>query len=212
MFELISTKFHSNEVTEESIRNIKINISRICQHLDKKWLACGRTTIRFETTSAGIDWLNGEDLRFAVTYYLQPSTSQLENKPAPGPGRPKIEFDQASLKTKRRRVDDLIQSRSTDELAVAAQISNRLAGNRDVADVIKCVTEIPHKASDIKKKISTPITQRCLSSDEALAYYVDAKCSRHTYQQTRKWALKAGHNVYPSYHNVMKAKNNCYIP
>lgn len=53
-------------------------------------------------------------------------------------------------------------------------------------------------------------TGRMLSSDEALAYYVDSKCTSHTYKQTRKWSLKAGHQVFPSYHSLCKSKKSCY--
>lgn len=47
-------------------------------------------------------------------------------KPPPGPVRPTIELKDTSLKTKRRRVDDLLQSRSADELVYAAEVSMRL--------------------------------------------------------------------------------------
>jgi hypothetical protein len=33
--------------------------------------------------------------------------------------------------------------------------------------------------------------------DERRAYYVDAKSTTHSNQQTRKWSMKAGHHVYP---------------
>lgn len=198
------------ELTKESIRKIKNNITRLSKTLAKKWYQCGKLRDRFEKTSTGINWLNGEDIVFVVTYYLMPSTSSI--KPTAGPGRPKIDFDQASHKTKRRRVDNLIQHHSRDELAVAAQVSARLSGNRDAANVIKCVSESPEKATEIKKKMSAPSFQRCLSNNEALAYYVDAKCTSHSYKQSRKWALKAGHNVYPSFNNLRKAKSACYVP
>lgn len=205
-------KYETYDVTEESKRNIKLKISKICQQLAEKWLACGRTTERFQKMSKGIEWLNDQDLKFSVTYYVQPSTSSFSNESSLSPGRPKIEFDQASFKTKRRRVADLVQTRNANELGVAAQISTWLEGSRDAADVIKFVNENREKANEVKKKISAPNPQRCLSSDEALAYYVEAKCTAHSYNQCRKWSLKACHNVFPSYHNVRKAKKCCYPP
>ena len=51
-----------------------------------------------------------------------------------------------------------------------------------------------------------------MCSDEALAYYVNSKCTSNSYEKTRKWSLKAGHEIFSSYHNLCKQKKLCYPP
>lgn len=45
-----------------------------------------------------------------------------------------------------------------------------------------------------------------------LAYYVDSKFTINLYNQVRKWSVKAGHHVFPSYYCVAKSKKACYPP
>lgn len=104
-------------------------------------------------------------------------------------------------------MDDLLQSRSADELIYAAEVSTRMSGNRNIANIIK--------NAKVNTKVSTAKTiceqsARCLSSVEALAYYVDSKSTTHAYKMTRKWSIQAGHKVFPSFYSVRKAKSECY--
>ncbi|XP_026314172.1 apyrase-like [Hyposmocoma kahamanoa] len=117
-------------------------------------------------------------------------------------GRPKKSFDDSSLKTKRRRVEDLLEIRSASELTVAAELATRKEGHRSVAKQIKEIGESP-------KKNKCSEQSRQLTPDEALAYYVDSKSTCHSYKQTRKWSMKAGHQVYPSLYSLGKSKASC---
>lgn len=116
-------------------------------------------------------------------------------------------FDNASSKTKQRRVEDLIMSRTSEELLAAAEISSRLSGKRNVAKLIKEVSETENLSD---RQCSNQKQQRCLTGDEALAYYVDSKSTSHSYKQTRKWSMLAGHQVFPSFCSVsFLAKKAC---
>lgn len=189
-------------IMEHSMKQIKLEITRFSAKLSEKWEKSRRIRERF--LEAHAEWLRGE-LTFHICYELaQPSTS-LER--LPGPGRPTKDMANASAKTKRRRVDDLVTSRSSDELMVAAEISSRLSGNRTVAKLIQEINENPEKLKE--RKSDEHKEQRCLSSDEALAYYVDSKSTTHSYKQTRKWSMLAGHQVFPSFYSLRKAKKAC---
>ena len=103
-----------------------------------------------------------------------------------------------SIKTKGRKVVDLVKLWSAGELTTTSEIAHRLSGQRNV------VTSIRKSTETLKRRKSTDVIcgGRQLSSDEALDYYVDSKCTSHSYKQTRKWSLKPGHEVFPSYHNL----------
>lgn len=167
--------------------------------VQQKWKKTAKCKERFLTKYK--EWME-VDLEFCfTTHEEQPSTSSGRVS-----GRPQKEFDTSCSKTKKRKVEDLVTTRSTAELISAAEISARKSGLRNVASGIKSAGINPKKCGLGKPK------QRCLKKEEALAYYVEAKCTSHSYKQTRKWSLKAGHEVYPSYYSVQKAKNDCYTP
>lgn len=125
LFNFIATKQDLGSISEQSLKDIKAVISRFSAKLSEKWENSRRIRDRFLTSNKS--WLEG-DITFRTQYdTTEPSTSS--QKPMAGPGRPKIDLkDAAAFKTKRRRVDDLIQSRSSEELLAAAEISSRLSG------------------------------------------------------------------------------------
>lgn len=45
--------------------------------------------------------------------------------PGPSRGRPQVDFENASIKTKKRRVKDLVSTRTSDEMMSAVQLSQR---------------------------------------------------------------------------------------
>lgn len=208
LYKFLSSKHDLSAITETSQRETKNAISRFSSKLSEKWTNSGKSRERF--LSKNSVWM-AEDLQFSVSlYHSEPSTSGAPTIP----GRPRKEFDESSNKTKRRRVDDLVRSRGTTELMVAAEMSARLSGHRDLATVIKDASESREKCRIMKKSVrcSDSTNQRCLTKEEALAYYVDSKSSSHSYKQTRKWSMKAGHQVFPSFYSIRKAKAACYPP
>lgn len=153
-------------------------------------------------------WINAEDIEFSIrTIQPRPSTSFQDVSPA---GRPRKDFEDSSFKTKKRRVEDLVHSRSVGELVTAAEVAVRSTGQRNVANVIRDIGESTENINLIKYR--KPVESRKLSCNEALAYYIDAKSTTHSYKQTRKWSMKAGHHVFPSYYSLRKSKQACYPP
>ncbi|KAI5635428.1 FAT domain-containing protein [Phthorimaea operculella] len=204
IFRLVLQRNNLTGVTEDSVRGMKQTIAKYGSYILQKWDTCGRSQKRFLEKNK--EWLDGPDISFDIFLQPLPSTSTSTE----GPGRPPLDFHDASTKTKRRRVEYLVSHRSQEELLYAAEVSARSSGQRNVAKVIKTVTSDPTICKNIfKKSVSDESVPRCLTSDEALAYYVDAKLTSHAYKQTRKWSIKAGHKVFPSYYSVRKAKLAC---
>lgn len=67
-----------------------------------------------------MEWLQG-GLTFNV-FCDQVEACSSTKEDQPSPGRPTTAFENASSKTKRRRVEDLIVARTSEELLVAAKM------------------------------------------------------------------------------------------
>lgn len=125
LFKFVASKHNLSGVIEPSLKENKAVISRFSAKLLEKWENSNRSLDRFLASNK--TWLGGDITFHTLLDPVEPSTSS--QPPLAGPGRPKIvHFADASSKTKRRRVDDLTQSRSSEELLAAAEISSRLSG------------------------------------------------------------------------------------
>lgn len=175
IYDYLSSKFHFGDITESSQREIKLKISNFSTKIGAKWLASGKSKERFLITNK--TWLDDGDIQFTVSSLVpQPSTS---SEAVTSAGRPRKDFEESSFKTKKRRVVDLVESRSTSDLVTPAEIAMRSAGQRKVAHVIRDISESPDNI--IKSKNTSSVNPRQLSSDEALAYYIDSKSTTHAY-------------------------------
>lgn len=159
-------------------------------------MAAGKSKERFSTEN--VNRLNAEDIKFSIrTTQTRPSTSFQDASPAESPRK---DFEDSSFKTKKRRVEDLIHSRSGGELMTAAEVAVRSNGQRNVANVIRDISESPENMNSLE--CSKPVESRQLTCNEALAYYIESKSTTHSYKQTRKWSMKARHNAFPSYYSL----------
>lgn len=89
----------------------------------------------------------------------------------------------------------------------------RKSGKRDAANIIRTVaSSSPSTITTIKESLkeSGKRESRPLSSEEALAYYIDSKSTSYSYKQTRQYAFRTGNKVFPSYYSLQKAKKDCY--
>lgn len=112
LFKFIASKHDLSNVMDESIKEMKAVISRFSAKLSEKWESSRRIRDRFLASNKA--WLEG-DITFRTLYDLaEPSTSS--QLPPAGPGRPKIlHLADATSKTKRRHVEDLVQFRSPSQ-------------------------------------------------------------------------------------------------
>lgn len=108
VFKLVASKHVLSGVTEPSIKEMKMAISRFTSKLSERWKKSRRTLDRFLASNK--TWLEGDIQFHTIKDDTEPSTSS-QLRPVAGPGRPKIvNLEDVSSRTKRRRVDDLIQS------------------------------------------------------------------------------------------------------
>lgn len=172
----------------------------MCQKISERWEKSFRKLSIFLNQYK--EWLDGKDIEFNIMC----ETFQ-ESKSG---GRPRKAFEDCSNKSKKRKVQHLLQSSSCSELAFAAEVAIRKEGKKDSANVIKELrTSSSKKGTEIKHLLSEENVMRTYSADEALALYVDCKLTTHSYKLIRKQALKLNHNLYPSYYSLKEAKMRC---
>jgi hypothetical protein len=97
----------------------------------------------------------------------------------------------------------------TEELAFATKRSLRSDGNLIGSQILDHACD-PAEAVHVQKLIYEDIVQRPYSADEALALLISANLTRERYNLIREDAMQKGHNLYPSYSQVRKAKEDCY--
>lgn len=204
LLKLVIDKFKITDLSDNSRTSMKANIIQWSSKILERWEKSSRKLEIFLRKYD--DWLDGDDIEFvAVTYVVHPSTSSGISS-----GRPVKSFGESSNKTKRRKVQHLLESSSYNELTYAAEVCVRSSGKRDAANIIKelCLAS-PSRATNIKTLRSQKNEMRALSSDEALALYVDGKQTKHFYKLQRKTAMNVGHYLYPSYYSLQKSKRAC---
>ncbi|XP_018404085.1 PREDICTED: uncharacterized protein LOC108780770 [Cyphomyrmex costatus] len=124
-----------------------------------------------------------------------------------------LECSAMSDRCKRRKTKELHTSNNIEELAYATQINVCSSEQLDASKVIKNVTLATPTIDSII--CITPLTsevERTLSDDAALSVLIEHKFSKRTYQSMRKISKENNCKLYPSYNNVLKAKNRCYPP
>ncbi|XP_017481320.1 PREDICTED: uncharacterized protein LOC108370503 [Rhagoletis zephyria] len=130
------------------------------------WEKYGRKKDLFEKHCN--NWLDSE-IFYGDSICVEPSSSFVR-------GRPRVSFEEASHRTKRRRVDELVVSTSAEALKKAAE------------------------------KISESSNSGTLSVEKALALYVDMDISYREYNMMRNVVNGVHKNCFPSYYSIVEAK------
>ncbi|CAH0560531.1 unnamed protein product [Brassicogethes aeneus] len=163
----------------------------------RRWLACNYIEARFLEKYE--EWLNEE---------IEIPTDSI---PGSSKGRPSKEFGESSDRSKRRKTMELRYIGTVDELTYAAQMTQRAAGNIDVAKVIQDVTKSPTRATKFRKAAiigSKTMTTKKHTPEGALGIFVEANLTVSQYKVIRQ----ANKDVYPCYTYVQRAKQDCYPP
>ena len=96
-------------------------------------------------------------------------------------GRPRSDFNNINLASKKRRVLDLVQTRDCDELEFAAKWSSQKLSDKD--------------------------DSTSLSPFYALALYIDLNLSYRKYNRLREVINLLHPNTFPSYYKIMKVRD-----
>ncbi|CAH2107308.1 unnamed protein product [Euphydryas editha] len=135
-------------LSDDHIRSIKAIIRNNCAKIDAKWLKSGRHRNRF--LKANSSWLEGNILLPDIVSkpILDVSLPETSNRP----GRPQKKLRDSCMKTKKRRIQQLLKTSSQEELSMATEVKLRQAGKRDSAAIVKelCLSS-PQRGTNIKK-------------------------------------------------------------
>ena len=204
IFNSLTTRFSLHNITDESRADLKRKLNFLTTKLKARWLKSTRNKNTFLTKNE--NWLNNNfvcNCSIKVPLMHQQSTN--------AGGASKKDFEDCCRKTKRKKVQDLLNSKSKNELVFAAAAAVRDAGKRDAADIINEVSSSPASvSSQIKCLKANTQKQRSFTKEEALAMFIDCKLTKHTYNLTRTKINKLGYKIYPSYYKLRQCKNECY--
>lgn len=192
---------HLINISESSKKDLKAFLKNLCLQFEVKWNQCYRNEKRFLDKNKV--WLSGNLI-------LSPTASQ-EISSLSKPGRPRKNFEDCCDRTKRRKVRNLIDSTSPDEIAVANQANLFKEGKRNSAAIVKELTvNPPNKGTKLKNFQNQNLREPCISTEEALSMIQDANLSVNQYDTIRQTINKVVKNLLPSYDKIKECKKECY--
>lgn len=180
------------------------SIRQLYDNFQKKWRTVNRSKNIF--LSKYYTWLN---CTIAFGTLATPSTSSVM-------GRPMKNFEECSVRTKRRKTESIRKSATDSELIYATQMSLRDTGQTVLADILKEISQVGKDSQSSKvdeliacwKKDKVHIEK--YSEDEGLALLIRNRLSKRTYCDIQKGGKQRGANIYPSYSQILSAKERCY--
>lgn len=184
------------------LMDIRTCMANICKYFKKRWVKHNRTSSQVLKCHA--EYFDSTFCLPEGIIYKIRSTSNFQSRKS----KP---FGEVAECTKRRRTEELRSNYTTEELAYAAQMSLRSAGNNAAAAVVKEATlSAPSTASEMLSSLKQPKTVIPYTGSEALALLIDQNLTKSQYVKIRKNAEMSNVNVYPSYNTLLKAKQECY--
>ena len=126
-----------------------------------------------------------------------------------GPGRPIKPWDEASDRSKRRKVQLLKENNNTLALATAAiGRSKDSPGQSALGDVIKESVKNAQKVRDSLDAVDKlPVM---MTAEDALALKIQCDLSDGQYQLLRNASKKQNADIFPTLHSILTAKSACY--
>ena len=156
-------------------------VSKVCYKIRNRWQKCNNDSSRFENSHS--KWLECQE-QFSVTLAVNhKADSKVRVNPhSKPPGRPKKDYAESSDRSKRRKIESLRASCSTEELAYATEMNARAEGNEDGAKLVhEALLTTPTRPSKMRTALrehrkAKPVER--LSTDEALSFCIDADLSK----------------------------------
>lgn len=125
-----------------------------------------------------------------------------------------MDFAAISIRSKRRKVENLRKAVPTPELTLAAEMNLRVQGKKVEAELVKEILHTtPTRASRISKawgSSNKAFDIQSFTPTEALALMLDTDISRQGYQILRTQSKNKGADIYPSYKKIQDEKKLCY--
>lgn len=211
--ELICDYIMSKHGLEDPDENISAEVRKktieLCKKFKERWSKCHYVLKYFLTKYS--EWLSVK-ITFIETVGTQDSheNRDFDRKTI---GRPQKLFEDSSDKSRKRKVKPLLEQNAIDEIVLAAEMGLRSTGRRDAAQLVKEVSShSPKRATKIKKAFRTPSPKMPIkmTSDEALAFFIDTKLTKDQYISMRQISKTHNADIFPNYHMLLEAKKQCY--
>lgn len=116
-----------------------------------------------------------------------------------------------SIRTVRRRAEELRQTKPREHIQLACVDNIRQDDPVSAQIVKKLLTTSTVTKDKILQLLRGDIQFEVpYTSNEALAFYVDLKCTRQKYELLHTQAKTRNSDLYPPYYKIAEAKNECY--
>ncbi|XP_066967697.1 uncharacterized protein [Macrobrachium rosenbergii] len=127
-------------------------------------------------------------------------------------GRPSGPYESLTDRSKRRITSDIRKDFTPDQLLDATSTSLWTSHEPKKAKIVKAVSlSSPNTLRKLDNAIlRKETTMAQYSAEEALALIIDLYLGIEAYRTLRQGALHHGFDLYPSYHEVLKAKSQTY--
>lgn len=122
-------------------------------------------------------------------------------------------FEECSERTKRRRMDEIRQSRNPEEIkgAYMAMVRDENVVDAEIiSNLSKVDLETKNHILEVIRGELLPVKK--YTASEALALMVDLKLSKPKYEQLRSENKNRNADLLPPYYRVVEAKAECYPP
>ncbi|KAE8739180.1 hypothetical protein FOCC_FOCC015321 [Frankliniella occidentalis] len=180
------------EIDEGSLRvQVSKILSKMFARLDKK-RSNGDYTRYIEIDK---NWLSVEE---KLSTAIAP-TPHSQKK-----GRPKKPFDQSCKKTKRRKLTDVVNKYSSEELLEATAIKLRSEGKGGESRFLSNLNEAVQSRKLPSQGVQT------LAADVTLGAMVEADLSKNGYLAVRQLVNSQTPKMMPSYDKIQEEKQKCY--
>lgn len=205
---LSKMNLHNDNVHPGGKKELKSLISSLRTRRNSKFQAAKRMKSRFEMKNA--EWLDSEFVFDYRKIVIDDNNAKLEKLISPaGPGRPVIDFNNMSDRSKRRDASRISAELKHDPQRImnACRYAANYSGNRELYAILGEAAASPAK---IKKLIDTPqIALKPKTPTEALQFMLKNSMSKSSYMDMRLECKLSGADIWPTYNVVREAKLQC---
>lgn len=128
-------------------------------------------------------------------------------------GRPKKEYDEVQIRTKRVKQDEIVKNHSANEIKDSFKVvltRTQLKEAEKIVDVLP--TASPKRLSRMIQSITTPKSTTSFTSEDALALVLNLGLTRNKYKILRKAVIEKGYDIFPSSKSIKETKENILKP
>lgn len=191
-------EFVKNRISLEVNENlVKKKLSLVLLKFRKLWREAGRKRDHFFKLNEA--WIAGE---FVVDIHSPSKSSGCRTSKT---------FAALTSKTKKKRIESILNQFSMEEILFAAATSVARAGFRKAGKLIQKLSENPDAAFELQRSAERSNQDVvALTAEEALAFLCKNDFSKAQYSNIRQQTIVKGVDIFPAYNKLVEAKKLCY--